>query len=61
MDLQWHYTKDGDLPTTNEQVLVYSPVYPVEHVMRFGIVNGQFVKLCLEVERWAYLEETVMR
>jgi len=54
----WVY-KYYALPTDREKkVLAYSPIYEgVDESMVFRIVSAQFVKICTDIEYWAYLEK----
>lgn len=40
---------------TTQRVLVYSPVYPEGHDMRYRTMSNQFVRLCEEATHWAPL------
>jgi hypothetical protein len=52
--MKWRSIKDTP---PNERLLTFSPVYPVGDVMRFRIMDSQFLKLCKEVTYWCPLEE----
>ena len=41
------------------RVLTFSPCYEQGDAMRWRIMDGQFVRICKEVELWAYLESTL--
>ena len=51
----WH--KATDIPDQNKRILVVAPVYPVGHEMRTRIIDAQFLSICSEVQKWAYVEE----
>ncbi len=45
------------VPHDNQRILTFSPVYKVGDVMRFRIMDSQFLKLCKEVTHWCALED----
>ncbi len=51
----WHSKEET--PIEGKRVLTFSPAYPIGHDMRFRIVDGQFVRIMLEVSFWLYLDE----
>jgi hypothetical protein len=57
-DTMWTNVK-AFLPLDDKRVLVFSPIYPKGHEMRFRVVNGQFVRLMGEVTHWRSLEPLV--
>jgi len=51
----WH--KITDKPEQNRRIITVSPVYPVGHEMRTRIIDSQFLSICSEVKKWAYVKE----
>jgi len=45
------------LPEDGRRVLTLSTVYPRGDGLRHRIMDSQFVRICSEVDFWAYLEE----
>lgn len=45
------------IPPDDERLLTFSPVYPIGDVMRFRIMDSQFLRLCKEVTHWCPLEK----
>lgn len=40
---------------TTPRVVVFSPVYPEGHDMRYRILNTEFVRFCSDATHWAPL------
>ena len=51
--MKWYSIKETP---PNERLLTFSPVYSIGDVMRFRIMDSQFLKLCKEVTHWCPLE-----
>ena len=54
-DIEWKTREE--VPERDRKVIAFSPIYPVGHPTRFRILDGQFVRVCDEVEKWLYLED----
>lgn len=53
----WH--KFEEQPDSGKRILIFSPVYPENHEMRVRIIDSNFLSICKEVEKWAYLSDVV--
>lgn len=53
--MRWFSIKTS--PPDNERLLTFSPDYPVGDVMRFRIMDSQFLRLCKEITHWCLLEK----
>lgn len=39
------------------RVLAFSPIYPEGHFMRWRIIDGQFIRITSEVDKWISLND----
>ena len=49
-------SRDVALPDCG-RVLVFSPVYPKGDIMRFRIIDSQFVRISADVTHWLSLDD----
>lgn len=58
MAIKWRSSaKEVPPEGTRKQVLTFSPAYPRGDMMRYRILDGQFVGICKEVTKWVYIDE----
>ena len=56
--MKWFSKNKDKLPENgDERVIVFSPIYPIGHNMKFRIIQAQFIKICTNVTQWAYISE----
>ena len=53
---EWISVEDR-LPECIDGVLIFSPEYHTNNVMRVRIVEGQFVRMCTDATHWMPLPE----
>lgn len=52
--IEW-IDKNNRMPNNDERVLTYSPAYDTDDPMAFRIMDGQFVRISIEVTHWTQL------
>jgi hypothetical protein len=55
-NLVWHHKSD-EPKIRNKRILAFSPLYGKDDQFRVRLIDSHFLKICKEVEWWAYVEE----
>ena len=55
--MRWYKVERDGYPEKGMRVLTYSEAYKGRNNKPFRIMNGQFVKMCLDVTHWCYIYE----
>lgn len=50
-------SREDRFPEKDQRVLAFSPVYPEGHSMRYRLIEGQFIRISIEVTHWIDVEE----
>ena len=55
--MKWQNIQKNGYPKKGTRVLTYSPIYEEQDVYAFRLLDAQFVRTCIDVTFWAYLEK----
>jgi hypothetical protein len=54
--MEWKRVLKDGYPEIGKRVLTYSSIYEKDDVNAYRIIDSQFIRLCLDVTHWTYLE-----